>query len=512
MPTFAAVDIGSNSVRLKISRLAAHRLVEIHEDREVTRLGESVFRSGFLSPEAIALTVKVLRRFHREAQRAGADTVRVVATSALRDARNSRAFLEWVRSATGWRVEIISGLEEARLIHLGLTSSIRVNSSPTLMIDLGGGSCELTVSLKGHIRETVSLPLGAVRLTNDFLHHDPPRKPEMRQLRSFIRRETGRIADRISKARPKIVIATSGTAEALAVVSHSLYRTKSQRANTVTHLQMRRIAKMLARLSIEERRKVPGVGLRRAEIVIAGAAVFAELLERYRLGGFRYSPLGLRDGLLAQMAADYDHATRSGRQVESERRDSIQAAVKHYRVDLDHAIRVRDSAMKLLGDLRSLHRLPPEYKEWIAAAAMLCEVGDYVNRTGRHRHTYYIISHSEILGYTPQQRKVIAAIARYLGKSRPSAEDPPLKMLPPPDQKQIAKASLLLRLASALNLGRSGALKAFRVRIRQGSVELVLTPRHPMSVDLELWAVEKEKDYFREVFGCDFSAAVSAAS
>jgi exopolyphosphatase/guanosine-5'-triphosphate,3'-diphosphate pyrophosphatase len=512
MPTFAAVDIGSNSVRLKISRLVAHRLVEIQEDREVTRLGESVFQSGFLSPEAIALTVKVLRRFHREAQRAGTDTVRVVATSALRDARNSRAFLEWVRSATGWRVEIISGLEEARLIHLGLTSSMRMNSSPTLMIDLGGGSCELTVSLKEHIRETVSLPLGAVRLTSDFLHHDPPRKPEMRQLRSFIRRETGRIADRISKAKPKIVIATSGTAEALSTASHSLYRTRSQRANTVSRLQMGRMAKMLARLSIEERRKVPGVGLRRAEIVIAGAAVFAELLERYKLGGFRYSPLGLRDGLLAQMAADYDHATRSGRQIESERQDSIQAAVKHYRVDLDHAMRVRESAMKLFHDLRSLHRLPTEYKEWIAAAAMLCEVGDYVNRTGRHRHTYYIISHSEILGYTPQQRKLIATIARYLGKSRPSAEDAPFKMLPPSEQKQIVKASLLLRLASALNLGRSGALKIFHARIRAGAVELELTPKRPMSVDLELWAVEKEKAYFREVFGCDFSAAALAAS
>src|ERR1700686_994365 len=138
MPTFAAVDIGSNSVRLKISRLVGHRLVEIHEDREVTRLGESVFRGGLLSPEAIALTVKVLRRFHRAVQKAGADTLRVVATSALRDARNSRAlgggrnsraFFEWGPSPTGWRVEIISGLEEARLIPLGLTASMRVNAS-----------------------------------------------------------------------------------------------------------------------------------------------------------------------------------------------------------------------------------------------------------------------------------------------------------------------------------------------------------------------------------------------
>jgi exopolyphosphatase/guanosine-5'-triphosphate,3'-diphosphate pyrophosphatase len=512
MPTLAAVDIGSNSVRLKISRLESHRLVEILEDREVTRLGESVFRNGFLSPEAIALTVKVLRRFHRAAQKAGADSVRVVATSALRDARNSRAFLEWVRSATGWHVEIISGLEEARLIHLGLTSSMRVNSSRVLMIDLGGGSCELTVSRNGHIQETVSLPLGAVRLTNEFLHHDPPRKSELRQLRGFIAREIGRIAERIIRARPKIVIATSGTAEALATVCHSLYKTKSQRGMTVSRLQMRRIAKMLARLSLEERRNVQGIGVRRAEIVIAGAVVFAELLERCKLLGFRYSPLGLRDGLLAQMAAESDEETRSGKQIESERQDSILAAVAHYQVDLQHATRVRDSAMKLFSELRPMHRLPQEYKEWISAAAMLCEVGDYLNRTGRHRHTYYIISHSEILGYTPQQRKVIAAIARYLGKSRPSAADAPIKALPPSQQKDIAKASLLLRLAWGLNLGRSGALKTVRVRIQEGSVEMTLVPKHPMSVDLELWAVEKETAYFREVFGRDFSAAAAAAA
>src|SRR5580693_2582780 len=220
MPVFAAVDIGSNSVRLKVARLRGHRLHAIHEDREVTRLGEGVFRSNFLSPESMAETVKVLRRFHRTAQRLGTDSVRVVATSALRDARNSQAFLEWVRSATGWTVEIISGLEEARLIHLGLVSNLRLSNSTVLMIDLGGGSCELTVSRKGHIRETVSLPLGAVRLTNEFLSHDPPRKGEMKQLRGFIAREVARAAGLIHASRVKTAIATSGTAAALAAASH----------------------------------------------------------------------------------------------------------------------------------------------------------------------------------------------------------------------------------------------------------------------------------------------------
>src|SRR6201981_856611 len=224
MPVFAAVDIGSNSVRLKIARLRGRKLQPIHEDREVTRLGEGVFRSNFLSPESMAETVKVLRRFHRTAQRLGTDSVRVVATSALRDARNSQAFLEWVRSATGWDVEIISGLEEGRLIHLGLVSNLRLAHSTILMIDLGGGSCELTVSRQEHIRETVSLPLGAVRLTSEFLAHDPPRKGELQRMRGFIAREVGRVLERIVASRARVAIATSGTAAALSAAAGHLIK------------------------------------------------------------------------------------------------------------------------------------------------------------------------------------------------------------------------------------------------------------------------------------------------
>jgi len=374
-------------------------------------------------------------------------------------------------------------------------------------VDLGGGSCELTISNAGHIRETVSLPLGAVRLTNEFLPHDPPRKQELQRLRGFVTREIGRIEERITRARPKAVIATSGTAESLAAVCRGLYHTEGRRASTVSRLQMRRIAKLLARLPLNERRKLSGVGPRRAEIVIAGALVYSELLEKCRLGGFRYSPLGLRDGLLAQMAAEYDRSTRSRKQIESERWDSIRAAVAHYHIDLDHALKVRESAMQLFAALKSVHRLPPEYREWLSAAAMLYEVGDYVNRNGRHRHTHYIIAHSEILGYTPQQRRIISAIARYLGKSRPTPGDAPMKGLSPDDQESVRKASLLLRLARALNLSRSGAISKTRVQARDGSVEIMVTARARAGVDLELWAVEKEAGYFRETFGRELSVA-----
>ena len=510
MPVFAAVDIGSNSVRLKIARLRGRRLHTIHEDREVTRLGEGVFRSTFLSPESMAETVKVLRRFHRAVQRLGTDSVRVVATSALRDARNSQAFLEWVRSATGWSVEIISGLEEGRLIHLGLVSNLPLSKSTVLLIDLGGGSCELTVSRRGHIQETVSLPLGAVRLTNEFLTHDPPRKRELQRLRGFVAREVGRAAARIIGARAKAAIATSGTAAALAAAaSHLIRAAQKPRRNVVSQPEMKRLAKLISRLPLEERRKIEGIGPRRAEIIVAGAIVYGELMERCQVRSFRYSPLGLRDGLLAQMAAEYDRSTRSGRQIESERWDSIQHAVRHYRVDRNHALQVRASAMELFSALKSLHHLPTEYREWLSAAAMLYEVGDYVNRNGRHRHTQYIISNSEILGYTPEQRRIIAAIARYLGKSRPTPGDGPLKGVQPLEQEHIAKASMLLRLARAMNLSRSHPVVKARVAIRNGKVTMTLVPRRRVGVELELWAIEKDRDYFRELFGRELSAAAA---
>jgi len=510
MPTFAAVDIGSNSVRLKIARLQGHRLTEIHEDREVTRLGEGVFSGGLLTPEAMAETVRVLRRFHRATQECGTDSVRVVATAALRDARNSRAFLEWVRSTTGWNVEIISGLEEGRLIHLGIVSRGRLDADPLLLVDLGGGSCELTVSRKGQIKETVSLPLGAVRLTNDFVTHDPPRKGELERMRGFVAREMGRIQDRIRAARVRAVIATSGTAAALQGVAAHLARQKKRRPGPrVTRDEMRRIVKLLTRLPLDERSKVPGIGPRRAEIICAGAVVYGELLDRCHLAGFRYSPLGLRDGILAQMAAEYDRGTRSGRAIESERWESVKRAVEHYRVDLTHALQVREAALSLFSGLKSVHQLPPEYREWLSAAAMLYEVGDYVNRNGRHRHTYYIISNTELLGYTPQQRRVIAAIARYLGKSRPAPGDAPMESLTAEEREYVLKASMLLRLARATNLGRTHSVARIAVSARRGTVSLKLIPRGRAGVDLELWAIEKDRAYFREVFGRALSAATA---
>ncbi len=215
MPTFAAIDIGSNSCRLKIAKVQAHRLKTVAEDREVTRLGGSVFDTGLISPEAMAATLRALKRFQRAVQAHGVDRIRVVATSAMRDARNAAAFQAWVKAETGWNMEIISGLEEGRLIHLGVIGSEPGAGGRVLLLDLGGGSCEITLSEHKRIKETVSLPLGAVRLTEQFLTDDPAPPDGLARMRRLIARELRRAHRRIQPGRAPLVIATSGTAAAL---------------------------------------------------------------------------------------------------------------------------------------------------------------------------------------------------------------------------------------------------------------------------------------------------------
>ena len=505
MSVFAAVDIGSNSVRLKIARVVHHRLQEIHEDRVVTRLGESVFRFGVLSPEAMDATVNVLRRFHRAVQKYAADRVRAVATSALRDARNAAAFVAWVRSATGWKVETVSGLEEGRLIHLGLLTHSNLATSKMLLLDLGGGSCEMTISERGHIRNMVSLPLGAVRLTKQFLPHDPPRPIEVQRLREDIGEEIDAVRRRIVAARVGLMVATSGTAAALAGAARAIdRRSRGLKGGPVSRAVVVRLADQLARLDVKARARLPGIGPRRAEIVVAGAYVFAELMERCALPRFRYSPLGLRDGILAQMLAEHDRATATRRRIEEEQQDAILAMCRQYRVDLKAAENVRRVAVQLFGDLRRVHDLPAEYESWLSAAAVLHDVGSFINRSGRHRHTHYLISGSELFGFTPDERQIIAAIARYLGKSRPDPADGPLKVLASQDQERVPRAVALLRLAKAVNPGHGGRIASVQATVDRDRVLLKLSAR--VDADLELWMLQKEKGYFREVFGRDLVA------
>ena len=525
MPTFAAIDIGSNSCRLKIAKVQAHRLKTVAEDREVTRLGGSVFDTGLISPEAMAATLRALKRFQRAVQTHGVDRIRVVATSAMRDARNAAAFQAWVKAETGWNMEIISGLEEGRLIHLGVIGAEPGAGGRVLLLDLGGGSCEITLSEHKRIKETVSLPLGAVRLTEQFLSDDPVAPDGMVRMRRLIARELRRAHRRIEPGRAPLVIATSGTAAALSdawsaaarngksggkktgktVAKARLATDRTKRrsailAGMVPARAVRKLATKLAKMSLPQREAVPGIGPRRAEIIVAGAQVYAEVLETFGLSGFRYSPLGLRDGILAQMLAEQDARAKAHREFEHERWESVLATARRYGVDRRQADPVRAHAVQIFRELRAMHELPPEYESWLATAAMLRDTGKFINHQGHHRHTQYIISSSEIYGYTQLQRTLVSAIARYLGKSRPQPGDRALRNIPADEHKNVQRAVVLLRLAVALNQDRASDVVRVGVRVYPKRIILELRAGRT-GAELELWSLRKEAGYFREVFG-----------
>jgi exopolyphosphatase / guanosine-5'-triphosphate,3'-diphosphate pyrophosphatase len=502
MATLAAVDIGANSVRLKIARVVRKRLKVLHEDREVVRLGENVFRAGSLDPAAMEQTVRVLRRFQKATQAHGATQVRVVATSALRDANNASAFIHWVHAATGWRVEVISGVEEGRLIHLGVMANTRIGAGRVLLIDLGGGSCELILSYKGQIERVYSLPLGAVRLTREFLKNDPPTETELDQMRSYINEEAGRLRRELTEHKINLTIATSGTPAAL---SELWAAGQPGSTSTVPRAGLLRLTKRLSALNVEQRRALKGIGPRRAEIIVAGAHVFAELFTELELTSFRYLPFGLRDGILAQMAADEEDIGLR-KQLESERQNSILNLGSHYAVDLRFSTRVAEHTRALFKLLAPVHNLPPDYASLLNAAASLHEVGSFISRAGRRRHAYYILAHSELLGFTLPQRRVIAAIARYLGKSRITPDSQPVRALLPADRVLLPRAVLLLRLARALEQGRRAAVVGVRARIEPSSVRLSLVTK-PTGAELELWALDRERSYFFEVFGRELTCA-----
>ncbi len=518
MATFAAIDIGSNSCRLAIASVQQHRLKTLHEDREVTRLGESVFETGVISPEAMANTIKALKRFHKTIGTFVVDKIRVVATSAMRDARNSEAFRAWVKSSTGWNVEVISGLEEGRLIHLGVMAQVPEARERCLLIDLGGGSCEVTLTDAGRILEMVSLPLGAVRLQQEFLRTDPPSKEDIAGLRKYIDRELRRAERKLGQPRVRLVIATSGTAAALAEASRSLggaisvparngkspRKLKSPPVRPKVPLEastpdVRRLADRLLKLTNTERAAIPGIGPRRSEIIIGGAQVYATLLERMDLKGFRYSPAGLRDGMLAQMLADIDARASAHRTIEAERAEGVLQVCRRYGIDLRSVEPVREHAQLLFDQLQRVHELSPEYRVWLGAAAMMQPVGKFMNHQGHHRHTQYIIANSEIFGFSPVQRAIVAAIARYVGKSRPEPMDRPMRVVPVEEHVHVTRAVVLLRLALALNQDRASATLKVRTRVYPKRVLLELCPGRG-GAELEAWSVKKEAAYFREIF------------
>ena len=500
MPRYAAIDIGSNSVRMQAAEvLPGSPARELASDREVTRLGASVFRHGRISEDAITFVCQVLKRMVEAYSKLDVIGVRAVATSAVRDASNQAEFIARASESLGTPVEIISGAEEARLIHLGVQARWPHPNQTILIVDVGGGSAEFIVAENGEMKEGVSRPLGAVRLTEVFLKSDPPTQVELTRLEKFIddKFEPARVS--ISEFKFDRVIGTSATAAALVSAVHAIPRARREEADRLRAKvgDLRRLFTQLSGAKLEDRKKIGGIGPRRAEIIVGGAAVFLRTLQLLEQPAIFYCAAGVRDGIIADLTARGVGRERS--RLTSSQLRLAEVVCQKYTVDLNNARHVGKLAADLFDALQALHTLPPETGRLLGSAAYLHNVGHYISDTGHHKHSAYIVTSSDMPGYTDRERHIVSLLCRYHRKSLPTTRHDAFRDLPGEDKRLVQMLTPLLRVAIGLDAGRTQKVQTAEAQVANNVVNLIV--RGNGDYDLEIWGAERGADAFRQVYG-----------
>ena len=499
MPRYAAIDIGSNSIRMEAAEVNPGQETRVlASDREVTRLGESVFRTGSVSEEALRATTEVLARMAALYRKLEVTAVRAVATSAIRDTHNQKEFLELASEAAGARVEIISGREEARLIHLGVESVWPQKGRRSLILDIGGGSAEIIAAEDGQLREVFSKPLGAVRLNEIFLKDDPPSPRQIREMHEYIQDKLSNPLRRLGNAGWDRAIATSATAAAAASAVSRVPRANREEIDRlrVSASQVKRLYTRVSQLNLAGRRKVTGIGPRRAEIIVPGLAVLLDFLRQFRLPAIYYSRAGVRDGIIADLAARNVGAERT--RLSREQRREVEDMARRYNVPVDRARNVARAANLLFVALDTAHGLSPACGKLLEAAAYLLDIGHFVSSVSHHKHSYYLVANSDLAGFTERERILIAALCRYHRKSLPTPAHKEFTMLTAEERRTLALLIPILRLADNLEKGHQQRIDSVEARMRDDVITLLV--HSAGELDLEQWRLERSGESFREIY------------
>jgi exopolyphosphatase/guanosine-5'-triphosphate,3'-diphosphate pyrophosphatase len=498
MPRYAAIDIGSNSVRMMAAEVTDAGTRILAQDRQVTRLGESVFRTGRISKDALDFLCTNLARMASAYSRLEVLGVRAVATSAVRDATNRQEFLQRTSAVLGTNVEIISGSEEARLIHLGVESRWPRPKERTLIIDVGGGSGELIVSEGGQLIDAVSKPLGAVRLTEIFLKTDPPRPVELHRLDAYLEEKLASFHRQHGTQKFNRTVATSATAAAIVSAVSRIPRAKRDEADRLRAPtnQIRQLYTRLIDTDVSGRRKIVGIGPRRAEIITAGTAVFLRVLELFRQQSLYYCSAGVRDGIIADLAAR--GVGRELSQLSREQRSVVEGMAKRYGVALKHARHVACLGHRLFEVLRPLHELPPAAGKLLEASAYLHDIGHFVGDLGHHKHSAYLVANSEMPGFTSKERLVIAALCRFHRKSMPHPKHPQFQALDADSKRLVVNLAPLLRIADALDRGHEQKVRDISAAMKNGAITLLV--QADQDAALEIWAANEAAQSVGEIY------------
>jgi exopolyphosphatase/guanosine-5'-triphosphate,3'-diphosphate pyrophosphatase len=491
----ACVDMGSNAIRF----VAAEFLSELEyqtlaSERRPVRLGHGVFLSGRLNSGAMDAAVEALADFSDRMRELGVGSCRAVATSAVRESRNGQEFVDRILGETGIEIDVISGSEEARLVHLAVASRVPLGSRRWLLVDLGGGSVELSLVDQDGTFWSESHTMGSVRLLEELTESgtDPGRfRRVLEEYISALRIPAAPLADGIAG-----YVATGGNIEALAKLGAAHTDDGVSRLSVE---KLRAVIEQLARMSYRER--VDELGLRedRADVVLPAALVYERLARLCSASEITVPHVGIKEGVLIDLVSGLfrrrDHADRQSRSVLA----GALTVGRKYLVDEQHARHVADQALVIFDDLRPLHGLDPSDRKILQASALLHDIGQFVSFKAHHKHSLYLISHSELPTFNQSEMRLVANVARYHRKAHPQPHHEAFVELSDSEQDRVMRLSAILRVADSLD--REHLQRVRVVKLNVGENEVTVYLEGAAGVLLEGWAHKKKTQLFGKVFG-----------
>jgi len=507
------MDVGSNAMRLIIAEFKSPTRYKVVERvRMPVRLGASVFHTNRIDPETLEAAVEAFREFRKTMEEHDVVVHRAVATSATREAKNRATFLERVRAETGIDLEMIQGTEEARLVALGVRSKLALDRGLSMILDVGGGSSEIALVGHGEILVVESHDVGTVRL----LERTGNARPEkmLHLIHAILKSSRFPVLDYFKRRRLTRLVGTGGNIETIATLNLSGGAAKNgkggkngksapleeRRAVRLGVARLRQIVHRLSRIHPDERVKRFDLRPDRADVIVPAGAIFEYVAGRVGAREIWVPFTGLVDGVLIDVART---ASAEGmKQLEvSQTRNAALALLKKYEADPKHAEHVSELALELFDQLKGLHKLGKRDRLLLELASLLHEVGNFIGAPGHHRHAYYIISESPILGLTDEELQIVANVARYHRKAMPDPNHECYAELDGKAQDRVRALAAILRVADALD--HDHKQRVLRVKAKTGDSKLRLKVRARGDVTLDEWALGNKGDLFQEEFGLE---------
>ena len=515
----AAIDIGSNSIKLVVVDAAASdSFAVLAREKETVRLGQETLRRKRLSASAIARVVDCVKRFRSIAEARGAERIIAIATASVREANNAPAFVVEVERQTGVRVEILSGIEEARLIGLATAQGCAAPRSSLINIDIGGGSTEISLMRDTFPTALFSVKLGAVRLSERFIASDPVKLKELRALCGEIQSALERPARELLGARWQQATGTSGTILAIgAALRQRLLQDVDPNtqgaqppAAGIALSRLTRFNERMAGMKVEARRDVPGISAQRAEIIVAGGQILEGAMRALGLNFLRTCDWALREGVIINSLRALEAESQPPvPDVADQRLRGVHAVGRRFGYEESHSHQVAKFAEKIFDCLVEPENFTRHERTLLSAAALLHDVGYHIAHESHHKHTLYLIKNSELTGFSQSERNVIANIARYHCGAIPKKAHPDYVSLGEQDQNTVIRLGAILRLADALD--RSHDCRVEDIECRRDGQSLHLQLLSSLPCEKEVVAAEQKSDLFEHVFNYKLTASMRPA-